>query len=150
MDPLQIAAAVWAALGKIAGKETRRELLAGGLEIGLELEIKGLVDGQLFAQNVVGALSVGADTTRTSSSAPDRAKLVAWILSQLNTQTREKILRELPESFAAAGNKLPDVDPVLLEATEGMLGRLRAKVSQPVQGPLSCRYHMVNGKPSAE
>ena len=63
-----------------------------------------------------------------------------WILNKLNTATRQKLLRELPEAFAAAGNRLPEVSVELQEATRLLLRRLRAKVDQQVKAPVGCKY----------
>jgi hypothetical protein len=70
--------------------------------------------------------------------------LVAYLLSILSRPKREALLKELPESFAAADNRLPDVDAGLVEAAENLLGRLRSKVQQHVRGSISTSYTVHN------
>ncbi len=133
-------AAMWATLQKIAGKELDRSLLAAGHNYDVDLTIAGTVDGQPVGRTTHSILSVGHDSKRASSVGPPAEALVGFILSKLNTATRQKLLAELPEAFARAGNRLPPVSVELEEVSRLLLGRLRAKVQQQVKAPISCKY----------
>jgi len=143
VNTLEQTAAVWAALQKISGKELCRDGLPGGSQYDLKLELRVTVDGLAWSRRMTALLVVGHESLRVTSATPNAAKLLACILGRLNRQTREKLLRELPEAFAEAGNKLPEVDRVLLDASESFLKRLRAKVSQTAKGLVSCQYKLI-------
>lgn len=134
-DP-QVAAFAWASLAKAADKETDRDELPAGSVGSVDLTITGTVQGKPFCRHIVGVLSVGHDQTRASTVTPDQPRLVARILSKLNTTTREKILNDLPQEFADHGGRLPDVPEPLVRSVQGMLKRLRAQKSSFARGPL--------------
>lgn len=137
--------AVAAAL-KTLDKEFDRDAIDGGESAHVSLSIVGVIDGDVVLdRKYEAALSVGHDSVRSSSATPNQAHLVAAILAKLNHQTRDKILRELPEEFAAAGNELPAVEDSAVKAADAMLKRLRAKKEQKVRGSVSCQYTRVNG-----
>ncbi len=134
-------ALVWAALDKAAGKEKRRELLQPGAKHNVSLELSGAVDGQAIdRRQVAGVLSIGHDSTRASSSGPAAGEVLGYLLAKLNPKTREKILRTLPEEFAAGGGKLPAVDADIVAAAENLLGRLRNKVTKESRGAVNFSY----------
>ena len=83
---------------------------------------------------VVGTLTVGHDSTTSATVTPSATELLALVLGKLNTATRESILRELPDDFAAAGGKMPDLEPSLVEAAGELCKALRQKVDQPRRG----------------
>jgi hypothetical protein len=141
MKESQRTAVVWAALGKVAAKEARRdELTAGGSHV-LHLSVAGHVDDEPVAQIVRGVLCVGHDALKASSTGPAAAGVVACILAKLNAVTREQICRTLPEEYAAAG-KLPEVDASLSAAAESLLTRLRTKDQVTQRGAVSCSYQL--------
>ena len=142
MNAQNVAATAWATLGRVAAKELQRPHLEAGGAHAVALQISGTVDEERFVVGVTGTTMVGTDSTRLSSKAPDLNHLIAWLLSKLNGPTREKILRELPEEFAANGNQLPAVDEHLPELAGGMLRRLRAKVQQEIKAPISTTYRL--------
>lgn len=142
MTSEEIRAAAWTTLGRVAAKEARRDVLPAGTQYPVELQLTGKVDGQAFVTKVSANTSVGHDSLRVTSHGPDVAHLVAYLLSRMNRRTREVIIRELPERFARAENRLPPVDHALVEAAEGLLKRLRSKLQQPVRGPVSTTYRL--------
>ena len=139
-------ATAWAALGKIASKEGNRDLMPEGSNHTVNLAILGDVDGEMVEIQVGSRLSVGFDSTRASSVTPDADHVVAYLLSRMNPATRARVLSELPEQFAANGNHLPEVDSSLIDAAEGMLTRLRAKVEQNVRGSVAVKYLLAKGE----
>ncbi len=88
--------------------QCRPELLAGRYDIDAAVSIQGI-------------LAVGEDTEAASSVTPQPDQLLAFVLGKLNTATREKLLRELPEEFAANGNDMPETDDSLVDAVHDML-----------------------------
>ena len=58
-------------------------------------------------------------------------------------QTRDAILRDLPEEFERAGCELPKVSAELLDETDQILKRLRAKKQIKAHGAVSCKYELV-------
>jgi len=138
----ELAAAMWAAVQKLAGKELNRDKLTAGGDYHVWLSLSGLVNKQAVRKTISADLSVGHDSVRASPKGADQTHVVAWLLSKVNTATRRKILQEAPEEFARSGNKLPELSPELMEAARLMLSRLRAKVEQPVRGSISCRYQL--------
>ena len=141
MESRERAAVLWAALAKIAEKESRRADLCEGASYDVALAVAGQVGGQPIEWQATAVLSVGHGYTKASPSGPPAAHLVACILSKLNEATRQKLLDELPEAFAKAG-ALPEVDKALIDAAKGMLRRLRSKDQVAQNGPVSCRYEL--------
>lgn len=132
----EIESAAWSAIGKYAGKQANRDALPDGSNYSADLSVSGNIDGVEFAADVFGHLTVGYETTKASSATPQPARLIAAILSKLNSATREKVLRELPADFAARG-ELPDVSADIESAATAMLKQLRAAKQQTVRGSVS-------------
>ncbi len=88
--------------------QCRPELLAGRYDIDAAVSIQGI-------------LAVGENTEAASSVTPQPDQLLAYILGKLNTATREKLLRELPEEFVANGNDMPASHDSLVDAVHDML-----------------------------
>ena len=88
---------------------------------------------------------VNHDGVRLATQTPAISQLTAYLLGLLPRAKREKVLKTLPEMFAAADNRLPDVDAGLVEAAQKMLERLRSKVQQHVHGSISVAYNMDEG-----
>ncbi len=139
-----VSAIAWHALLKTADKEAVRDDLEAGETHRIDLAVSGSIDGESFEQSISAILSVGHDSQRASSATPDVNCIVAAILAKLNTATREAILRDLPEQFAAAGCTLPDVPAGITEAATAMLVRLRAKKTTNVRGSVSCKYRLAD------
>jgi hypothetical protein len=137
-----LSAVAWHALQKTADKEAARDDLPPGSAHLVNFAILGDIDGERFEQSISATLTVGHDSTRATSSTPSADRVVASILAKLNERTREAILRDLPEDFAANGCSLPDVSPELAEKAAGMLVRLRAKKTVDVRGSISCKYRL--------
>ena len=140
MNKAEITAACWAALEAVAKKECRRDALTQGADYDVALRVAGEVRTKPFACEAEAHVVVNHDGVRVVSQAPPTAHLVAYLLGLLSRQKRENVLRELPERFAAADNRLPEVDADLAEASKKMLERLRAKVQQQVRGAISTSY----------
>jgi hypothetical protein len=143
-SPAGLAAIAWHALLKTADKEAVRDDLAPGSSHCVNLTVAGDVDGQSFERSISAVLSVGHDSTRATSATPAADRVIASILAKLNERTREAILRDLPEDFAANDCSLPDVAPELAVKAAAMLSRLRAKKPIDVRGSVSCRYSLVD------
>lgn len=137
-----ISAVAWHALLKVADKESVRDDLAPGSLHSIDMAVSGSIDGEDFEQHIAATMTVGHDSTRATSATPALAEVVGAILAKLNTATREAILRDLPEQFAAAGCQLPEVPSDIAEKAAAMLVRLRAKKSVDVRGPVSCKYRL--------
>ena len=141
--------AVWHALAKTAAGEADRAALTAGAGYTVSVQLRAQVHtrgagGEAIAPaagevSLFADVTVGFDSTRASSSGPRADELLAVVLAKLNTATRERILRDLPDEFAANGNELPAVAPALIEQCGAMLKRLRGKVSQTVRGAVSVR-----------
>jgi len=144
VNPQEVAAVAWAALGKAASKECRAEVLGEGARHEVLLRIDGRVGRHEFIRSVSGELTVGFATTRAASRAPDTAHLLAVLLSKFNSRVREKLLEELPEQFAELGS-LPEVPEARVAEAQGLLKRLRTKVQQSVRPQVSFAYRV--GKP---
>jgi hypothetical protein len=142
MTQIEFNAACWAALEAVARKECRRDALAAGAEYDVMLRVAGEVKGSIrpFAAEAEAHVVVNHDGTRIVSQAPPTPHLVAYLLGLLSRSKREGVLKDLPEAFAAADNRLPDVDAGIVEAAQKLLERLRAKVQQHVRGGLSTSY----------
>lgn len=132
---IELRAAVFAALGKIAGDEGERDDLTDGSAHTFELTVSGQIDGSQFNQSFAGGLTVGHASERASSVGPDQDHLLAYVLSKLNTATREAIYRD-----TAAGGQLPAVDDAAIEAAKSFRAGLRQKVSQHVRGSVRVEY----------
>lgn len=136
----ELNAVCWAALEAVARKECRRDALLAGGEYDVALLVAGDVKAKTFTAEARAHLVVNHDGTRVVSQAPPPAHLVGYLLGMLPRAKRERMLRELPEAFAAADHRLPDVDANLVEAAQNLLERLRAKVQQQVRGAISTSY----------
>lgn len=136
-----ISAAVWESIGKIAGKENRRDDIPDGFAGKVELYIAARIDnGPVYRQNFAGQISVGHASQRATSSLPNMGEVIGHILAQLNGATREAILRDLPAIYAANNGELPAVPKEIEEAAEGLLGKLRATKQIDVRGSVSVKY----------
>jgi hypothetical protein len=140
MKQEEVDAACWAALEAVAKKETRRDALVPGAEYDVSLKVSAELGTKAFAATAEAHVVVNSDGTRLVSHAAPAPHLVAYILSLLSSAKRKAILHDLPDIFAARENLLPDVDAGLIEAAEGLLSRLRAKIQQPFRGGLSTSY----------
>ena len=85
---------------------------------------------------------VNHDGVRLASQSPPIPQLTAYLLGLLPKAKRENVLKTLPEIFAAADNRLPDVDAGLVDAAQKMLDRLRSKIQQHVHGSISVAYRI--------
>ena len=92
--------------------------------------------------SIHGTLTVGEDSVAASSVTPQPDQLLAFVLAKLNTATREKLLRALPEEFVANGNQMPKADERLVEAVHEMLAKLRRTVTRPRRGSVSGQFDM--------
>ena len=144
----ELTAACWAALEAVAHKECRRDALVAGADYDVRLRITGEIKTKPFACEAEARVAVNHDGTRIVSQAPATPHLVAYLLGLLSRPKREALLGKLPEAFAAAGNRLPEIYADLVEAAQGLLERLRAKVQQQVRGSVSTSYTVRHVSPS--
>ena len=145
---VELRAAIFAALGKIAGDEGERDDLTDGSAHTFELSVSGQIDGSQFGQAFAGRLTVGHASERASSVGPDQDHLLAYVLGKLNTATREAIYRDTASDFAAAGGQLPACDDAAIEAAKSFRAGLRQKVSQHVRGSVRVEYAAVAAAPA--
>lgn len=141
VDRVELAAALWGFAQKVAGDHFERDDLSDGARHTVRLAIAAEVDGQRYSQQFDGDLTVGHASTRASSVGPDQDHLFAYILSKLNSATRNSICRGLVDDFAAAG-ELPAVGDDYIALAKDLRSALRQKVEQPVRGSVR-----VNHKP---
>ncbi len=145
MNKAEISAVTWAALESIAKKQFRRDALAPGAEYDVALKIGGEVGKASCAFQAEGHVVVNHDGVRLASQSPPIPQLTAYLLGLLPKAKRENVLKTLPEIFAAADNRLPDVDAGLVDAAQKMLDRLRSKIQQHVHGSISVAYRIDKG-----
>jgi hypothetical protein len=120
------------------------KVVAAGLEKEARDHVRAGAHDVNFLVRVLGRLNVKPDIPdAASSSAPDTAHLVAWILSQASVKIRAKILRELPQLFAENGCELPKVDELFLDQVAGTLKRLRKTSTGPKRGAVSGEFEIV-------
>lgn len=142
-----LSAAVIETVKYISGKESRRDDVPDGFHSsGIELSIAAKINGQIYRQSYTADLSVGHKQTAATSSLPNMEMVVGHILAQLNAATREAVIRQLPEIYAANGGELPDVPAAIAEAADGLLSKLRATKSVERRGCVSAKYSP--GRPS--
>jgi hypothetical protein len=133
-------AIVWAALAKIADKESRRELLGAG-QHDVELAVTGRIGRRKIDKlGIAASLAIGEDQTRGKSLPVPAEELLGYLLGQLTRGRRASLLRDLPQAFAAAGGRLPDLDPERTEEAKGLLARLVGRTEQTVRGSVACKY----------
>ena len=87
--------------------------------------------------SIQGLLTVGENSVVASSVTPQPEQLLALVLGKLNSNTRGKLLRELPSDFAANGNEMPKADERLVESAKDLLSRLRREVTRPRRGSVT-------------
>jgi hypothetical protein len=126
----QLHAVLWAALGKIASRELRREQLPEGTKHELSIEIDARVGppigGHKIELDLPAVLSIGHSCQSAASVAPDAAELLAYVLSQLNSATRMGLLRRLPEMYS--GGKLTQKMPAgEVNEVKDLLKRIRGR-----------------------
>ncbi len=132
----------WAALEKVAQKQKCCDRLPEGTQHSVNLRIEGEVDGQPFERQIMSLLSIGHGQTRSSSVNPQVPELIAWILGKLNRATRNRILMDVPEDFAANDNCIPESSEVLVSEVEHMLQRLRKTKTVDARGSVRCEYSL--------
>jgi hypothetical protein len=141
---------LFAALEKIAKKETRRELLEAGTAHRCTLSVSGTIDGLVFrGEKIEGNLAIGHDWTKASSTAAPPAEVVAYLLALLPKTKRTALLAELPDAFLRSGGKLPAIDANRLAEAETLLERLRSRKDQQFSGSVTWSYAAPPPKPAA-
>ena len=133
---------VWAALEKIGSKEKKADMLAEGAKHDVQLKLAGTVDGQAFEQSIHSIVAIGHQQQRASSVNPQVPELIAYILSKLNTATRNRILTDIPAEFLENDCQLPDAGPVLLDEAKHLLQQLRRTKSVTARASIRCEYSL--------
>lgn len=131
----------WAALGRVAGKEARRQLLKPG-KTPFELNVRGSIGGEPWRALLSGELVVAEDTERTTSKLPPMEHLLGVVLSWLGPRKREELVKGLLEDYAAADHRLPEVDVAIVELAKRTLQQLRASTTSQVAGSVSAAYQL--------
>lgn len=129
-----LAAAIYAALGKIASKEGVRDDLPDGVRHDFRLSIDAEIDGQPYSAAYDGAVSVGHSSTRASAVTPNATERFAYALSKVNAATRKTILA------AIAAPDAPEPPADIVADLESALAKLRKTVQQPVRGSVKVDY----------
>lgn len=142
MKTNELKAVCWAVLNKTSAKELRRDDLGAGQTHEAHVAIAARIGGQKVEQIIEGSLSIGHDTQRASSSGPKPADVLGVVLDKLNDATREAILRDLPEQYAAAGNQLPPIAKARQAEAKQLLERLRNKSTEIARGAVACNYRL--------
>jgi hypothetical protein len=142
MKPEEMRAICWAALRGAANKETRRDCLPDGKGFDVVLRVAGELKTKPFACEIEARVAIGKDQQRCCSEAAPQAHLLAYVFSLMPKTRRDALLLELPEQFAEADERLPDVPAALVEAAENLLDRLRAKRQETTRGPVSVSYKL--------
>ena len=82
--------------------------------------------------------------TSASSTGPSQAHLLAVLLGKLNRQTRDKILREMADEYAANGCQLPEVAEELTQAADELLKKLRKAEKVTKRGAVRAVFQIAN------
>jgi len=133
---------VWAAMGKVGQKQLKPKMLAEGSRHLVALRVEGEVDGVPFRQKLTSVVTIGHEQEKSSSVTPQVPELVAYILSKLNSATRDRLLNDIPKEFVECGNRLPTPSPVLVDEAKHMLKKLRETKTVVARGAIRCEYTM--------
>jgi hypothetical protein len=133
---------VWAAMEKVGHKQLKPKMLAEGSRHLVALRVEGEVDGVPFRQKLTSVVTIGHEQEKTSSVNPQVPELVAYILSKLNSATRDRLLSNIPNEFVENGNQLPKPSLVLVDEAKQMLKQLRETKTVTARGPIRCNYTM--------
>jgi hypothetical protein len=131
-QPQSLRAIALAALQHYAVKEGDRDQLADGSSHDVALAIEGTVDGEEFADAVLGRLKINHEEETASSSAIPPNIIVGYLLSQIPSKRRRELIEILPDQYLQAGRL--EVDEELVAAAARLLTRLRTKVTQTRRG----------------
>ena len=94
------------------------------------------------AVSIRGLLSVGEDSLAASAIVPQADQLLAVLLAKLNSATRDKLLRELPDEFVRAGNQMPETELSRVDDARELLSRLRRSVTRTRRGAVTGTFDM--------
>ena len=94
------------------------------------------------AVSIRGLLSVGEDSEAASAIVPQADQLLAVLLAKLNSATRDKLLRELPDEFVRAGNQMPETELSRVDDARELLSRLRRTVTRTRRGAVTGTFDM--------
>jgi len=130
---------LWAAMQKIGQKELDSGKLPESTSHSVNLQIRGTIDGRPISESIESMVSIGESQTKSSSVNPQMPELVAWILSKLNSATRERILADLPEEFVELGG-MPESSDALVDKSNALLKQLRQTRTVNARGPIRCQY----------
>lgn len=131
---------VWAAMEKVGQKKLKPKMLKEDSRHLVALRVEGEVDGIPFRQCLTSIVSIGQEQEKSSSVTPQVPILVAYILSKLNSATRDRLLSDIPEDFLENDNQLPDVDAGVLDEAKQMLKKLRNSKTVTARGPIRCEF----------
>jgi hypothetical protein len=121
-----LAAVLWHALAYQAKKLAVRAELADGSRTPIDLESRGVVNGQAVHEQLCGHLTVGHESSVASSSAAPAVDVVAYLLAQLPEQRRNLELTRLPKLFAEHAG-VPSVDESIRDQSAALLKQLRTQ-----------------------
>jgi len=123
---------LFAALEYFAGKRYSRDKLEP-----VATPVKGTINATVgraqLAVPFSGLLKVAEDGESASSSAPDTAHLVGYLLGQLDETKRSRLIANLVAEFEVT-KELPIVPPERTVEAELLLKRLRSSIVKPKRG----------------
>lgn len=128
----KLSAQLWTALGYLAKKRTKRELLDDSTKI--DVLIEGKVGRSKICEHVVGVLEVAADSQRASSEACDATHLIALLLrNALDAATLKKQIAD----YHAKNKSLPECTAAELADAKQFQQLLRSHEMKPVAGAIT-------------
>lgn len=125
--------AAWHAVGKIAGKSARRELLEGPAVCKVDLVVAGTVAGQHVELPCVGELKVNPDGVRISNCNPPPNEVLGLMLARLAPRVRASLIAQTLAHFTEH-HELPAFEPKFAEQAKSFMEQLRTRVEVPNKG----------------
>jgi hypothetical protein len=129
----KLSAQLWSALGYLAKKRTKRELLDASTKI--DVIIEGKVGRSKICEHVVGVLEVAADSQRASTEACDATHLIALLLRVISPNA-DKVKKSIAD-YHAEHKVLPEASADELANAKQFQQLLRSHVIKPVAGAIT-------------
>jgi hypothetical protein len=139
----KLSAILWTALGYLAKKRTKRELLDA--ETRVDVVIEGKVGRSKICEHVVGVLRVAEDSQRASSKACDTVHLIGLLLAEMPSEEARAKFKKTVAEFHAENKRLPDLPKNAggdgfdewTKSTEQFLALLRSHEMTDVAGSIT-------------
>lgn len=134
MNKVELANAALIAIAKTADKWSDRDELADGAAYRVACDVTGTVNDVPFRLPIATTLTVGHEQMRASSVTPGVPNIIAAILGKLNTRTRESVVQQILDEYAASGDI--SCDDHMLEMVDIFLAGLRQQKMTVARGPV--------------